>query len=375
MPKMEEVSVRPDAFQLRSYRDGKILSRQPCVPYCEQRYAAPYLHIHRADYHRILVEEARRLGVEIILDSRVTGIDFDTPAVQIAGRDDFKADVILGADGLKSKCREALLGHADPPRLTGDLAYRIVVKADDMKKHPLLKQLAEKPQINYWMGPDAHAVCYLLKGGGVYNIVLCCPDNLPPSVPSATADLQEMRDFFKDWDPRLRALLSIVQESSKWRLENSEEMAHWCHPSGKFALMGDACHATLPYLASGAAMAVEDGAFLGSLFSRLTSVSQIPDILTIFETIRKPRATRVVKGSSHYRQIFHMHDGARQEERDRQLVENDEEPFEGYPNKWRDPVFQEWLWGYDVEREVEKAWAVYQKGQFPLTTGGFKANL
>jgi len=209
----------------------------------------------------------------------------------------------------------------------------------------------------------------------LYNIVLCCPDNLPPSVPSAQADLKEMCDFFADWDPRLRALLSIVQESSKWRLQNSEEMAHWCHPSGNFALMGDACHATLPYLASGAAMAVEDGAFLGSLFSRLTSRSQIPDILTIFESVRKARTTRVVKGSSHYRDIFHMHDGPKQEERDRQLLENDEEPFEGFPNKWRDPVFQEWLWGYDVEREVEKAWAVYLKGQFPLTTGGFRANL
>ena len=67
-----------------------------------------------------------------------------------------------------------------------------------------------------------------------------------------------------------------------------------------------------------------------------------------------------------------MHDGPRQAERDRQLVEYDAEPYEGYPNKWRDPVFQEWLWGYDGDREVREAWAMYMKGQFPLTAGGWK---
>lgn len=352
-----------------------MLSTQPSVPYCEQRYEAPYLHIHRADYHSILVDEARRLGATIKLNCHIEGIDFEKPAVHISGQPEFEADVILGADGLKSVCREALLGHADPPRLTGDLAYRIVVKAEDMMKHESLVELALNPAINYWMGPDAHAVCYLLKGGGLYNIVLACPDNLPELISTSQADIQEMCDFFKDWDPRLRTLLSIVQETSKWRLQNSEEMEHWCHPSGKFALMGDACHATLPYLASDAAMAVEDGAFLGGLFDRISSKEQIPDLLVIYESVRKARTTQVVKQSSHYRNIFHMHDGDMQKERDRELIEYNDEPFEGYPNKWRDPTFQPWLWGYDVDKEAEKAWAVYQKGQFPLTSGKYKANL
>jgi salicylate hydroxylase len=122
-------------------------------------------------------------------------------------------------------------------------------------------------------------------------------------------------------------------------------------------------------------MAVEDGAVLGALFERLTSPSQIPDILTIYESLRKARTTRVVKGSSHYRDIFHMHDGDKQRERDRQLIEYNDAPFDGYPNKWRDPEFQPWLWGYDVQAEVERAWGVYQKGVFPLTTGKFRANL
>lgn len=218
------------------------------VPFALDNYGVPYLHIHRADYHRILVDEAVRVGVKIILDSAAIGIDFQKPSVQVAKKPDFHADLIIGADGVKSTCREILLGRSDPPHMTGDLAYRILVKAEDMRSHPSLRDLVEKPAVNYWLGPHAHVVCYLLKEGGLYNIVLICPDNLPEMVNTAKADLQEMRDFFQQWDPRLKLLLSMVQETDKWRLQNSREMKSWSHPSGKFTLLGDACHATLPYL-------------------------------------------------------------------------------------------------------------------------------
>ena len=115
--------------------------------------------------------------------------------------------------------------------------------------------------------------------------------------------------------------------------------------------------------AQGAAQAVEDGAVLGALFERLSSRSQLPDLLTIYEALRKSRTTRVVKGSTALRDIFHMLDGEQQSERDRQLLE--EEPFEGFPNPWADPVFQEWLFGYDFEKEVEGAWERYLEGTWP----------
>jgi len=374
LDKVEAVSVRPNNFILRSYKDGKVLSTQNMVPHCEQRYGAPYLHIHRADYHKILAEEAQRLGVVILLDSTVTGIDFETPCAYVKNKPAFSADIIIGADGLKSASREALLGRPDPPHLTGDLAYRIIVPAADMKRHPLLKELAEVPNVNYWMGPDSHAVCYLLKGGGLYNIVLICPDNLPEMVNQAKADLQEMHDLFKHWDPRLRALLSLCNDTSKWRLQNSREMITWSHPSGKFALLGDACHATLPYLAQGAAQAIEDGAVLGGLLEKIEHRHQLADALVIYETIRKSRTTQVVQGSSHLGQkIFHLHDGPRQRERDRQLVEFQENPFEGYQNRWRDPVFQPFLFGYDAYAEVDKAWEKYLQGIFPGTAGRYAA--
>ncbi|KAL8883887.1 MAG: hypothetical protein Q9215_007942 [Flavoplaca cf. flavocitrina] len=308
------VSVQPSDFILRSYHDGTVLSKQNLVPYAEERYGAPYLHIHRADYHRILVAEAECLGVKIWLHSKISHIDFDEPSVQVVGQPGkFHADIIIGADGLKSTCREAMQGP--PPHLTGDLAYRIVVKASDMKAHPGLRDLAEKPAINYWLGPSAHV---------------------------------EMRAIFKEWDPKLRILLGLVQESSRWRLQDSEEMGTWVR--GKFALLGDACHASLPYLAQGAALAIEDGAVLGQLLS--IDGLNISTTLSTYESIRKARTTRIVKGSAALRDVLHLPDGREQRERDKDFSS---EPFEGYPNRWADPVFQPWLFDYDVQKEVDKA--------------------
>ena len=133
LPKIESLSVRPHDFVLRSYKDGQVLSTQNTLPYTLNRYSAPYLHIHRADYHHVLVDEARGLGVNIKLNSHVTGVDFSKPAVKFGdGQEDFEADLVIGADGLKSVTRETLLARKDPPRLTGDLAYRIIVKASDL---------------------------------------------------------------------------------------------------------------------------------------------------------------------------------------------------------------------------------------------------
>ncbi|EXJ70309.1 uncharacterized protein A1O5_06377 [Cladophialophora psammophila CBS 110553] len=373
LPAIEKVSVRPQNFILRSYRDGRILSTQALIPHCESVYGYPYLHIHRADYHKILVDEAERLGVEIRLGSIVTDIDFELPAVHIKNcPEPFTANLIIGADGLKSVCREALLGRPDPPHLTGDLAYRIIVPADSMKSHPLLRDLVAVPNINYWMGPDSHVVSYLLQGGNLYNIVIACPDNLPELVNQQKADLDEMHALFQNWDPQLRALLELCKDTSKWRLQNSREMPSWNHPSGRFTLLGDACHATLPYLAQGAAQAVEDGAVLGHLFEKIESRSQVPDLLVIYESVRKPRTTRVVNGSSQLgREIFHLHDGPRQRERDRQLLAWQADPFDGYQNRWRDPVFQKFLFGYDCREVVEEAWDRYLQGRYPGTMGRF----
>ena len=125
--------------------------------------------------------------------------------------------------------------------------------------------------------------------------------------------------------------------------------------------------------AQGAAQAVEDGAVLGALFERLERRSQIADVLIIYEGLRKGRTTSIVRGSTALRDIFHLEDGEQQQERDRQLTE--EEPFENYPNRWADPVFQNRVFRYDADREVEIAWRRYKDDMFSRSTSNLRSAL
>lgn len=248
------IATLPHDFHLRS-RDGRILSTQNIRPLLEEKYGYPYFQVHRAGYHRILAREAHRLGVTIKLSANVVGIDFTKPSVSIKGDHEnpdyeFPADLIIGADGLRSRCRESLLDRPDPPRLTGDLAYRATVKVSDIKKlgSPHLKALIQKPCTNYWMGPNLHAMCYFIEKDQICNLVLIVPDHLPEGVNVAAGDVKEMRRSFGGWDPALTELLGLVDSVLKWRLQDSVMLERWTHPGYKFVLLGDSCHATLPYL-------------------------------------------------------------------------------------------------------------------------------
>lgn len=143
----------------------------------------------------------------------------------------------------------------------------------------------------------------------------------------------------------------------KWKLENSDpfELDSWIHPLGTFCLLGDAAHATLPYLAQGAAISVEDGAVLGGLLGKIQFPHDIPRIVALYEQIRRPRTSAVVLGSAKQRHTFHMHDGPQQEARDRIML-SQQPPQPGHPNHWADPVMQEFLYGYDADEEVERTW-------------------
>jgi salicylate hydroxylase len=234
----------------------------------------------------------------------------------------------------------------------------MLIKVSEMRKHPELEFIFERPNLNFWLGPHMHCVVYLLNGGEICNVVVLCPDNLPPDVNIQPATPEELRSLFEGWDPAFQKLVELVESTAKWRLQNSRELESWVHPTGNFILLGDACHATLPYLAQGAAQAVEDGAVLASLLVKLEDKSQLHDMLKIYEGLRKSRTTRVVQGSSYIGQkVFHLVDGPEQEQRDKDLQKP---PFVGYPNRWSDPVFQKFLFKYDPEEEADRGLADFQ---------------
>ena len=361
-------AVQPHDINIHSYKDGHVLAKQNLDPKMQHAYDAPYLVIHRAEYLKVLVKKAKELGVTIQLGSVVKSIDFTNPSILLEDGKTLEADLIIGADGERSLCRDALLGHPDPPRPSGDTVFRTVIPVAQLQKDTALAGLINPPAIHFWLGPDAHALAYIL-GDGLLNLVLVCPDfpGAQATCGPQPADMDLMKDSVKQWDSKFRKLLDIAQQASKWILVECSDLPSWTHPAGKFTLLGDSAHAMLPYLAQGAAQAVEDAAVLSGLLSHLELKSQLPDVLSIFEQHRKTRAMRVKHRTLATREINGMVDGPLQQERDRQLSEH--EPFDGYPNPLADPIFSDWLFGYDATKEVEKAWNTYKRGEWPLTSG------
>ena len=243
LPQIEPLSVRPSSVTLRSYRDGDILFKReiPSPPL----QGTPHLLMHRAEFLKVLFYEALRLGVLARFDSIVTGIDFTKPSISLSGSGEILHDVIFGADGQKSHCREIFLARPDPPRLSGDLAYRIVIPLSECKKDEELMDLLGTSDINCWMGPHAHVVLYQLKDA--LNVVMVGPDSDPTSS-DGLVDLQEVTTVFKHWDPRLRRICQLAKGVLRRRLLSSHEMATWSHANGTFALLGDACHVSTPHL-------------------------------------------------------------------------------------------------------------------------------
>ena len=324
--------------------------------------------IHRAQYLKTLVREAKELGVSIRLGSFIERFDFSRASVLLEDGTRLEADLIVGADGERSFCRDSLLGCPDPPRPSGDDVFRIVIPEEKLQEDPALAGLVNPPTVHYWLGPNAHAVAYAL-GDGLLNLVLILPNarGAEATFGPQPADMDQIRDSVTDWNSTFRKLLGLAQQASKWPLVECSDLSVWTHPAGKFTLLGDSAHAMLPYLAQGAAQAIEDAAFLSGLLSHLEAKTQVPDILSIFERHRKARAMEVKHRSVAAREVNGMADGPLQEERDRQLSQH--APFDGYPNPLADPIFSKWLFGYDAFEEAAEAWSIYKKGEWPLTRG------
>lgn len=186
-----------------------------------ERYGAPFVDVHRVDLQLALLERAYQLGVKVELAQKVTAIDFDIPEITTERGTKARADLIVAADGLWSKCRDAFAGGGVVPKPTGDLAYRVVLNLDDIED-PELRDWVRKPSCHFWIGPRAHAVGYSLRGGRMYNIVLLVPDDLPEGVSRSPGSVDQMKALFEGWDPILLRFLNLVTQVDRWKLMHRE---------------------------------------------------------------------------------------------------------------------------------------------------------
>ncbi|KAF2008783.1 FAD/NAD(P)-binding domain-containing protein [Aaosphaeria arxii CBS 175.79] len=351
---LKDLSSSPEEFTIHRYSDGKILGkREGYGKEMVEKYKSPFWDMHRADLQLALYDRATDLGVKFRFGALVTNIDARIPSATLANGENIHGDLIVGADGLWSKCRESLWGKAHSPIPTGDLAYRVILQVQDIEDDAL-RHFFETPRVALWAGPDCHVICYPVKANKLLNLVLLVPDNLPEGVSRVPGDIGEMLQIFQDWDPRLRDLLSMVQKVDKWKLMHMEELERWSNSEATVVFLGDACHPMLPYLAQGAGSSLEDGAALGSLLSRATSREDLFKTLQIYENLRKSRSSSLQKGSMRQRQYNHLPDGSEQQHRDRLMNEQMAEPLPGYPFYWLDPAQQSFVYGYDVYEEIKR---------------------
>jgi salicylate hydroxylase len=355
----------PTQLSVHRYDGTKLLAHEP--QFQEQimeRYGSPFWDMHRVDLQQALARRAEELGVTIRLGCKVKTLDLDgpSPAVTLESGETIAGDVVLCADGLWSTTRSQFLGAPTPAKLTGDLAYRIVINTSDLHGPDAaqLRKFITDSAVNFWAGPNSHVVSYTLRAGEMFNIVLLCPDNLPPEVTKTAGDLEEMKKLFERWDPLLRKFLEQVKEVAKWKLMWLEPLPEWGSRDGRFVMAGDACHPMLPYLAQGANSSLEDGAVIGHLLSyvkRETKEDQLPRFKAVYEKLRKGRGETIQAETFRQRHDFHLEDGPEQEDRDRLMVgQLGKELVPDFPSRWTCPRVQRWLYGYDAYGEAEEAY-------------------
>ncbi|KAJ7195381.1 FAD/NAD-P-binding domain-containing protein [Mycena pura] len=321
-------------------------------------YGAPYYHIHRADLLDMLHTLATPF-MTLCLNSKVVAIDPSAACVTLENGDTLSGDLIVGADGLKSVVRTAIVGGpARAPIHTGDSAYRAIVPTAAMRADPALRGLVDSREMVNWMGPEKHIIGYSIRGGAEYNLVLVRPDSAAKESYMAEGSVAQMRADFADWEPRIPKLLHLTEKTYILPLMYREPLDNWVHATNKVVLLGDAAHPTLPSRAQGAAMAVEDAAVLGTLLSHLTRADDPADglgmLLRAYQALRQSRTAKTQRAARANFDVFHLPDGPAQRTRDGSMrsAALDAAAADGGANVWADRRKSDQQFGYDAEAEA-----------------------
>jgi salicylate hydroxylase len=360
--KLQQWVERPKNIALKRYATGQVLGMTPLHPRLTKTYGYPYLLIHRADYQRVLFEEAKALGAEVHMSTRVVSVNTETPLITTETGQEFAADVIVGADGIRSKVREFVIpGQVVEPNSSSNCAFRATVPSQEMLSDPEVAHLMSDVNANSWIGYQKHVMAYPIRQGAMYNLVMSHPGQAASGKWNEPGNLDEMKATYADFDPVIKRVLGKVKGCLKWKLADLPPLSSWVSESGRVVLIGDAAHAMVPYLAQGASMAIEDGAALAECLSRLRTREEIPRYLASFESVRKSRCERIQDCSRLNGDMWHMPDGPEQEARDKALkkdgFQEDLTPTDldgANPNLWSDKGFQPWLFGHNVFAETSK---------------------
>ncbi|TCT05546.1 FAD-dependent monooxygenase [Aquabacter spiritensis] len=292
-------AVAPDALEIKDGHSGRLIAACPYRPAAE-RLGAPFLVAHRADLHHVLAEAARALGCRLELGARLEGVEAsEGTAIAVANRHGealpVEADILIGADGVRSTVR-AQLGGSAAPVFAGRIAYRATVTGT----------APGAPAVRLYLGPDAHLVTYPMRGGGMTNLVAVARAEDGHADWDMAADAGAAHRAFAHWAPEVRELIAAAEHLTSWSLFDLDPLPRW--GAGRATLLGDAAHAMLPFLAQGAAQAIEDAA---ALAAALRSAPTAQAALRAYEASRRPRTARIQREARTSGAIYHLSGPAR----------------------------------------------------------------
>ncbi|MFI5897096.1 FAD-dependent monooxygenase [Actinoplanes sp. NPDC051513] len=294
-------AVRPAGREIRRWRDDTVLGRTDLT-----RHEVPYFTMRRAALVRALLDAVRReQGPDAVrFGRRCIGVRDEGDHVLVGFEDGTvtTADLVIGADGLRSAVGGAF--RPDPPRYSGHVACRAVLPME------AARGLAEPDRVVVWLGPDRHCVAYPIDGGRYLNLVVTTPADQPTAA-STVVSAASLLGEYRGWHPAVRGLIGLARQLGRWPLyDRAPAPAPW---RGRVALIGDAAHPMLPFLAQGAAQAIEDAVALAGCLHR-------PDGPGRFAAERLPRVRRVAEASHAGLRAYHLPDGTEQRRRDRAMT-------------------------------------------------------
>jgi salicylate hydroxylase len=326
---LKKVAFTPERGEIRHWQTGETLITRPLGNTSIEKFGFPYYHLHRADLHDTLATALKntaatsgnaitiRLGQKVIdLQETATGV-----TVQTSTGDEFNGDVLVGCDGIHSAVRTKLFGP-DAPRFTGCVAWRATIPTSALPANHV------RPVASNWIGRGGHFVHYYLRRGELVNCVGVMERNeWADESWSSEGSRQAFQDDFQDWHEDLQVLIRNAQACFRWGLFDRDPLPGWS--TDRVTLLGDACHAMLPFMAQGAVMAIEDAYTLSQCIA--ANQDSIRAALQRYETLRRERTAKVQQMSRDNIEFFHNAD-----------IDNLEERLNSHR------AAHLWLYGHDV---------------------------
>jgi len=261
-----------------------------------KRFGNPYGVIHRVDIHLSILEVVQNNPlIQFKTSVCIKNLEQDADGVTLtdSNGNTYRADAVIGCDGVRSVVRDAL--HGEPPRVTGHVVYRAVVEEKDMPEDLRVNA----PML--WAGPRCHLVHYPLRGGKQYNLVVTFHSKQQEEWGVTEGSKEEVLSYFEGIHPRPRQMLDRPTSWRRWATADRDPVENW--GEGRVTILGDAAHPMTQYLAQGACSALEDAVVLGQAVKQCNFDLQAA--LRLYETIRIPRTARILWSAREMGRLYH----------------------------------------------------------------------